>query len=487
MINKAANAKVRLLLTFGLAASSTCLYASPGTDTATMMRYFYNFTARDCGSGRMASDCSGIMLRGIASKQSFLPWDPSPYSHSLEAGGVGSPNLGNEGVSVSYLRTDTSYDGLGLYKFNGFALMPNDFVDTGTQFKLKVLCAFPIDAWTGNRTQAGCTDYQESLNTLEVVEDYCQKLGIRSASGWLDYFHRQPYGSDQKSHKYQCGFDTVSDYFGSYNKADAFNSFVESRKLLASDPNDKVDAQTTQTELRLLAWPDNKYWSRDWTANRPKFDAPLDPALEVNKTYKQLPIMTFIYVSWVGVIHSDGRVFDARELARDDQRRWLEQGNTWRPIIHVEMPRNTGEDATFTYVNADQSPAAPEPVDPRSCDKYIEKVEWTDDYIEPVLGTIASLKVTPSECGRKAGVGKTDVVYAELANLAAHDMTKPWNFDHMGSSMRRQLACHLDSPFIAANKESWSLEPARPYVAHDVIMKLEGDSRCNPNGVNTTT
>lgn len=485
MINKLTKTTMRLLSLCGVVVSSTCVFASPGTDTATMMRYLYNFTARDCGSGRLASDCSGLILRGIASKQSYLPWDPSPLSHSIEAGGMGSPNVSNKGVSVSYLRTDTSYDGLGLARFNGFALTPNDFVDTKTQFKLTVLCAFPIDSWTANRTNAGCADYQENLNTFEAVEDYCQKLGVSNAKAWLDHFHRQPTVPDLKSHKYQCGFDTVADYFGNYNKADAFNTFIEARKLLANEPADKYDAQITQTELRLLTWPDNKYWNRDWDASRPQFDMPLDPSLEVNKTYKQLPIMAFIYTSWLGVIHSDDRVFVARDLARDDQRRWLEQGNTWKPIIHVQMPKNNGEDATFTYNAADQSPAAPEPVDPRSCDKYIQSVEWTDNYVEPVMGTIASLKVTPTECGRKAGVGKTDIVYAELANLAANDMTKPWNFDRLGSSMRRQLACHLDSPTIAANKETWSLEPARPYVAHDVIMKLEGDSRCNPNSVNT--
>lgn len=483
MYTKNTKKALKVLVVLGGAFSSMGLYASPGTDAATMMKYLYNFTARDCGSGRLASDCSGIILRGIDSKQSYLPWDPSPYSHTLEAGGT--PALSNGGTSVSYLRTDTSYDGLGLNKFNGFALTPNDLIDNQTQFKITVLCAFPIDSWTGNRNNKGCGDYLENNNTLGVTEDYCQKLSVSNAKAWLDHFHRQPTQPGLKSHKFECGFDTTADYFGTYNKADAFNTFVEARKLLASDPADKVDAQITQTELRLLTWPDNKYWNRDWNAPRPQFDAPLDSSLEVKKTYKQLPIMAFVYVSNVGVVHSDDRVFRARDLAQDDQSRWLKQGNTWKPVIHMELPRNTGEDAIFTYIKNDQAADAPEPVDQRSCEKYIEKVEWTDNYQEPVLGTISSLKVTPTDCGRKAGVGKTDVVYAELANLAANDMSKEWNFDHLGSSMRRQLACHLDSPDIAQNKPTWSLEPRRPYVAHDVIMKLQGDNKCNPNSKNT--
>lgn len=481
MIDNKSAVKVSMLLVCGLAFSATDVYASPGTDTATMMTYFYNFTARDCGNGRLASECSGLMLRGISSKQSYLPWDPSPYSHSLAAGGIGAPNLSNGGTSVSYLRTDTSYDGLGLFKFNGFALKPNDYINDKTQFKLTVLCAFPIDSWTNNRNNRGCGDYLERTGTLGVVEDYCQKVGVSNAKAWLDHFNRQPTQPNYMSHKFECGFDTTSDYFGSYNKADAFNTFVEARKLLANDTSGKVDAQQTQTELRLQTWPDNKYWTRDWDATRPAFDAPLDPSLEVNKTRKELPVMAFIYVSSVGVVSTDARVFEARDLAKDDQRRWIEQGNTWVPVIHTQLPRTSRADATFTYVKSDQHASAAEPLDPRSCDTYIEKVEWTDNYQEPVLGTIASLKVTPTDCGRKAGVGKTDVVFAELANLAANDRSKEWNFDHLGSSMRRQLACHLDSPDIAANKPTWSLEPRRPYVAHDVIMKLQGDNKCNPH------
>ncbi|TWC25340.1 uncharacterized protein DUF2599 [Pseudomonas sp. SJZ083] len=143
------------------------------------------------------------------------------------------------------------------------------------------------------------------------------------------------------------------------------------------------------------------------------------------------------------------------------------------------MPRTIVEDAKFAYYPGDQVVAPP--VDNRSCDKYIEKAVWIDDYKEPVLGTISSLTVTPTECGRKAGVGKTNVVFAELANLAANNSSKEWNFDHIGSTMRRQLACHLDSPDIAANKATWSLEPRRPYVAHEVIMELQGDNKCNPH------
>jgi hypothetical protein len=159
----------------------------------------------------------------------------------------------------------------------------------------------------------------------------------------------------------------------------------------------------------------------------------------------------------------------------------VEQGNTWRPIVKIQFPNSIAEDAKFLYVPVDQH--VQPPVDSRSCDNYIEKIEWDNNYVEPVLGKISSLKITPTACGRKAGVGKTNVVLAELAIKAAalDPNRKDWSFDNMGSSMRRQLACHLDSPDIAENKSMWSLEPARPYVAHDVIMKLPGNNRCNPH------
>lgn len=467
-------------LLLGLASGFNVLQASPGSDTATLMEYWYRLTARDCGSGRLASDCSGLILRATVSKQDFLPWDPSPYSHNLEAGGTG---IAVGGTSVSYLRHDVEYNGLGLLRFNGFALTPNDFVDEKKQFKIKVLCAFPIDAWTNFRTDNGCTDYQEDGNSLGVIEDYCQKLGVTNAKAWMAHYDRQTRDPEAtKAHRFQCGFDTTKDY-GSYNKADAFNTFVEARKILANDPEEKGDAIHTQSELRVETWPNNKYWNRDWSSQeRAKFDAPVASDSDTSKaTYKELPIAAFIYESGVDYVDRSTRTFNAREFAQDDQRRWVEQGNTWRPIIKLQLPSSIAEDAKFAYYAVDQK--VPAPADSHSCDSYIEKVEWDNNYVEPVLGKISSLKVTPTACGRKAGVGKTDVVLAEIAIKAAavDPKRKDWSFDNMGSSMRRQLACHLDSPDIAMNKPTWSLEPARPYVAHDVIMKLPGDNRCNPH------
>lgn len=489
MFNNVLLKAARVTLMVGVAAGSPLLQASPGTDTATLMEYWYRLTARDCGSGRLASDCSGLILRGTDSKKVFRPWNAGPNSHNAEAGGNGV--VSNGGVSASYLRKDAEYDGLGLLKFNGFALIPNDFINENDQFKVTVLCAFPIDAWTYNRNNNGCGDYFQDgdiNNTVGVQEDYCQKLKISSASGWMAYFDRQTKDPDPiKAHRFQCGFDTTADYFGTFNKADAFNAFIEGRKLIAHDPEEKIRAQTTQTELRLRVWPDDNFWKRDWNLSRTHFDSPdpddTNPATVANQVFKALPIAAFTYIGGIDFVETNGKSFAGRALAQDDQRRWNEEipsgKGGWKPVIKVQMPRTIVEEAKFAYYPGDQVVAPP--VDNRSCDKYIEKAVWIDDYKEPVLGTISSLTVTPTECGRKAGVGKTNVVFAELANLAANNSSKEWNFDHIGSTMRRQLACHLDSPDIAANKATWSLEPRRPYVAHEVIMELQGDNKCNPH------
>lgn len=487
------NVSVERIINFvvlaGLASSSSLLQASPGSDVATLMEYWYKFTPRDCGSGRLASDCSGLILRGTDSGKAFRPWNAGPNSHNAEAGGNGV--VSNGGVSASFLRIDAEYDGLGLLKFNGLALTPNDFLDEKIQFKVTVLCAFPIDAWTGWRNNKGCGDYFDSGNTgttLGVTEDYCQKMSVFNAKEWKDYYERQPKSPDVvRPHKFQCGFDTERDYLKTFNKADAFNSFIEARKLLANDPGNKVDAQTTQTELRLAVWPDDNYWNRDWSLARPNFDSPLpedtDPSKAASRTFRELGVAAFIYIGGITFTDTNADSFAGRTLAQDDQRRWsgeIPSGKaTWKPVIKVQLPRTIAEDAKFAYYPSDQVVAPP--VDNRSCDKYIESFEWTDDYKEPVLGTITSLKVTPTECGKKAGVGKTNVVFAELANMAANDKNREWNFDHIGSSMRRQLACHLDSPDIVLNKPTWSLEPARPYVDHATIIALKGDNLCNPH------
>lgn len=469
-------------LLFGALACSNGVQASPGSDAVTMMTYWYNLTARDCGSGRLASDCSGIMLRGIESRQPWLPWDPSPYSHSIEGAGKEYPSVSRGGVSVSYLRVDAEFDGFGLLKQNGFALTPNDFINQDKQFSTTVLCAFPLDAWSNHRVDMGCGDYQERGDTLGVVEDYCQKISVSNAKTWMEHYKRQSNGTTYKAHKFSCAFDTTARYFDTYNKADAFNTFIEARKLLAVTPDTLQDTHFTQTELRLETWPDNQYWSRDWKLKTPYFDAP--PAVNTpaaDKTYKELPIHAFLYVGGIDYVDKDARAFVARDLARDDQRRWVQQGNSWKPVIKMQFPKTTAHDAKFAFTADDQYPDTKEPVDPRSCAKYIEKAQWDDSYRDPVLGTISSLKVTPTECARKAGVGKTSVVFAELANMAANDRNREWSFDNIGSSMRRQVACILDTPDIAESKPTWNLEPRRPYVAHDVIMKLEGDNRCNPH------
>ncbi|WP_254865896.1 DUF2599 domain-containing protein [Pseudomonas fluorescens] len=411
------------LWVMSIVAFSSGVHASAGSDAVTLMTYFYKHTARDCGPGRLASECSGLYLRGTDSGKTFVVWNVSPASKV------------SGGVSVSYFRIDSEYQDLGLLKNNGFVLKPNDFIAPG-ELKVKTLCMAPVDAWTDNRTDAGCADYKASAE----VEKTCQEAGVKTPAAWL-----ANYRSVGNDHRKQCIFDTVKDC-GSFNKADAFNAAIEARKLI------KDEEIKTQTEARLAVWPDNS----------------------------NLPILAWIYTGIKGRPDADGKSFAGRTLAQDDQRRWSEDTQirlgkgAFIPVIDMKMPASTADDATFTYLPGDQK-VPPGDADKGSCDSYIEKAEWNNNYYEPVAKkTIPSLQVTPTACGRTIGPEKTDVAFAELALKAANHPS--WNLDRMGTSMRRQFVCHVATPSIAAGKETWNLEPDRPYVSQAEAV-AQG---CNP-------
>ncbi|MFJ7110109.1 DUF2599 domain-containing protein [Pseudomonas sp. NPDC098740] len=414
MSTRSARTLLKAIVCLLCASSSPWLQASAGNDVATLMTYYYNFTPRDCGNGRLASNCSGLMLRGTDSGKGFHVWNPSP------------PSVKSGGVSVSYLRKDAEYQDLGLLKSNGFVLKPNDFLSRD-EVKLDVKCAFPIDAWTDYRTDQGCAD---NSNTAEK-ENTCQDVGITTAADWFKDYRRV-----KSNHQKQCGF--VMDDRGSFNKGDAFYQFIKARELI------KDESMQTQTELRLGTWEQDL---------QPKF-----------------PVLGFIYTAPSGLklAQSDQKDWYDATLAKTGKGDWI-------PVIAVKLPKTTAQDATFTYNTSDQG-VPPGDADKGSCEKYIEKAEWNEKYFEPDMKkTIPSLMETPTACGRTIGPDKTNVAYAELFNLAANN--KNWNWGHDGGSMRRQFSCHVANPKIAQDKPTWNLEPARPYVSHEEAVNMDCNPR----------
>lgn len=425
------------LVALSCSVASGTLLADTGTDVQKLMTYYYNRTlTSDCGNGRPAMKCSGLFLRGTDSGKSFEPWDVSPASKK------------SGGVSMSYLRRDIHYDGLGLGKYNGFVLPPDDYAQwvVDAPRKTDVLCFFPLDAWTDMRAAAGCGD---SRNT-PYVEQACQDLKITRGEKWLEDFKntaaKNTGTASTASHQAQCGFRLNE------SKADvkAFRAAIEARRLAEEDPATSADAYRTQTEVRVRAWDDD-----------------LD---------NRLPIIAFMYTEQRGI-----------QLAQADQERFYKATQRWVPVIKVTLPTSVKTNATFAYNPTDQKVAAP--AVENDCSQYIADANWVsrseprrhiythggDEKID-----VMSLQVTPTACARKMTSDQQVLAaYAELFN--AHYSDSDWGRDR--PSMWRQFRCHVEwrgkdnqgNEISALNKTTWNLEPLRPSASRQEML----DAGCN--------
>lgn len=396
--------------------ASSIAWAGAGTDTAHLMNYYYSRTVEDCGEGRPAFWCSGLLLRGTENSDQFNAWNPSPASEK------------SGGVSMSYLRKDSEYQDLGLLKTNGFVLKPNDFIEKD-QRKANVLCFFPIDAWTDDRSDAGCADNTKTTDRLEKI---CQSANIKTAEAWL-----KDYRSVRNDHKRQCGFEIDDRPDDAYS----FYQGIRARQMI------KDESMETQTEVRVQTWPKD-----------------LDG---------DLPIMAFIYTEAKGLAG-----------AKADQQKYYKataaKGKAiWLPVIKADLPRTSAQNARFTYNPADQS--VPEPRADNPCTSYIADANWEKRFDPGIEKEAWTLSVKPTECGRKLTPAQTEAAYAELFNKYGSDPR--WTPDN--GSMRRQFVCHLTwtgkdkdtgKTIRARDKNVWNLEPFRPYVSQEDALKAD----CNP-------
>lgn len=374
-------------------------HAGPGQDATELMKYYYYHTVKDCGEGRPAYLCSGLMLRGTQHSSEFFVWNPSPTS------------VKNGGVSFSYLRDDAKYDRLGLLNYNGYAVKPADSV-TPPEIKLSVLCFFPLDAWTDTRNQGGCGDN----STTPQTEPICNSVGITTAEQWLANFNKV-----NEERPRECGFDVREE-----KRVEAAKSFYEGIRAMQLL---KGDSFGRQNEIRVATWAQN--------------------------IPQQLPILAFIYTRDEG-----------RAPARLDQTDLYTRSKKWVPVINLNLPDISRQDATFSYRAADQ--AIKEPA--ANCGPYIERAEWKRTFVSEINKEVDQLVVTPTACGRNFSEAQTDAAFTELANRA-RSAGKWQSFDD--SSMRRQFLClRLQYP----DNPTWNLEPFRPYVPHQQAIA----AKCNP-------
>lgn len=98
-----------------------------------------------------------------------------------------------------------------------------------------------------------------------------------------------------------------------------------------------------------------------------------------------------------------------------------------------------------------------------TCEQYVDGGRWVYRFNE------WTLEVTPSLCGRNIGPEETAYMFYEIAKKFSGS---PYWVNTRG--MINQLTCHFQ---IARNKETWNLDPWRPYVGHNNTVAAE----CNPD------
>lgn len=99
---------------------------------------------------------------------------------------------------------------------------------------------------------------------------------------------------------------------------------------------------------------------------------------------------------------------------------------------------------------------------------FVQKGEWTVDEYGPIL------HITPTACGRRAK--ESDPTNVELfdAEVMARFSGNPlWDTWQNTRGLLDQLECHIRN---APTKDTYNIEPSRPYIGRDATEK----ALCNP-------
>jgi hypothetical protein len=290
---------VSLTYTYKVAGAGNLITSSPleikvldtvfpdGPRVAAELNAQYANTSNTCPGDKAAFYCSGVLIRTVDDSPAFHAWNPSP----------GSVTLG--GVSFSYMKIGIGMNELQGSRTQGLVLQPAESFTANGGYALQVLCSYPYDGFTVDRSVNGCGPAFNFPNDSGP----CAAQGINTLATWRTHYQTYPAGSTER-HRHQCSFGT--------DQA-AFALSLTARENPAAELQDY-----RQNEVMIKTWPQN-------TPN--------------------LPIKAFIYFDTAS--RATGI-----EGAKNIQRDFLRTTGRRIPVIRVTPNVNTGN--IFSYFTADQ-------------------------------------------------------------------------------------------------------------------------------------
>lgn len=274
-----------------LSSSAMAADTSSGSAVASQLTQRYQNNVSYCGSSRLpAYFCSGLILRGTVASKEYTSWSPSPNS------------IKNGGVSFAYLRRDARFSKMPLGYKNGY-ILHSPAQTPRHAYKLKVLCAFPVNAQSNGRDLRGCGEH----NKFPGYSRPCQQQRITSANQWYRHY-KNTYWSLQA---HQCGFLIGQDISSS---AQIFMEFIKARNITG------YESFHVNNEFRVEVW--------------------------TNEQANNLPIQAFFY--------TEGGL----QAAQYDQLVFHRLTGKVIPIIRIVLPARPRDNARFLYSSQDQNKSA---------------------------------------------------------------------------------------------------------------------------------
>lgn len=384
------------LLALATALAGGVALGNPGQETVNAMNARLFDQRLNCGASSMpAFLCTGVIVRATDNPRFWVPQEK---------------NIKSGAISVSYLRNDAKFKILVFRRNNGFTLYPV-LHNPPNNRTYEVLCAYPNDGGTDNRTDRGCGDHVQNPE----VQTYCDLMGIMTGEEWNRRFR-----SNKVLYSEICAFD-VSDRRDAH-AGPAFMASINARNLGGET------LFSVQNELRIATW-----------GNNPPFDPPVESTFYITPPASDT---------------------SGLENARANQIEWWWTARRYLPLVKLNLPQTLAANPSFAFDPVDQAIQPITRFD--GCPRYIDNARFENLPATPTSPAMRSLVIVPTACGRMIGDDQTNNFFNELVYL--YYRTPDWqgtSASHPQNilSMRRQLTCH----FAKRRQEvEWTLEPKRP-------------------------